>query len=245
MKIIACYSNKGGVGKTATAVNLAYCSAQSGLKTLICDLDPQGASSFYFQTNPANKAKVQKTYSEAGKITKYIKPTNYQNLDIIPSNLELRDFDILLSKMKKSKQVLRKNFKDVSKSYDVIFLDCPPTISLLSENIFHAANYIVAPFIPTTLSERTYFQLVDLLKEQKISPNKLLPFFSMVQKSKKLHIETIDRLSSEFTFLDTEIPFTSEIEKMGIHEAPIFTYAKYHVASACYQQLWKEIDKKK
>ncbi len=242
MKIIACYSNKGGVGKTATSVNLAYACAKKGLQTLLCDLDPQGASGFYFRIKPSRKLKQQSFFKDVDRLTKSIRESDYDNLDIIPSNMTFRDFDIFLSRMKRSRSRLKKVLKMLKSDYDVIVLDCPPNISRLSENVFKVADRIVVPVIPTTLSERTYIQLLDFFNENNLKKSKLIPFFSMVQRKKKLHKQTMARMrNSKFGFLDSVIPFSASIEKMGIHRAPVLTYARNSPPAQAYNKLWSEL----
>ena len=102
MKIVACYSNKGGVGKTAASVNLAYAFAEAGNRVLLCDLDPQGASSFYFRVKPSQKLDNEAFFEEAKQVTKAIRGSDFENLDILPANMTFRDFDVFLSRMKNS-----------------------------------------------------------------------------------------------------------------------------------------------
>ena len=245
MKIIACYSNKGGVGKTATSVNLAYASAMSGRTTLLCDLDPQGASGFYFRVKPSRKLKKQAFFRDVDCFTGAIRESDFANLDLLPANMSYRDFDIFLSRMKNSRSRLKKALKAVGTEYDVIILDCPPNISLLSENVFKVADKIVVPVIPTTLSERTLEQLYDFFEDKKYQKNKLLPFFSMVQKSKKLHRGTMIKLKKKYrNFLDESIPFSTDIEKMGVHRAPVLAYAGSRPAAKAYEDVWSGIQSK-
>ena len=97
MKVLACYSFKGGVGKTATAVNLAYWAAQSGQRTLLMDLDPQGASSFYFRVRPADGSKWKKRiFTQEDALLSHIRESDYSNLDLIPAQRSLRHLDTLL-----------------------------------------------------------------------------------------------------------------------------------------------------
>ncbi|WP_121068006.1 ParA family protein [Chachezhania antarctica] len=243
MRIIACYSNKGGVGKTATSVNLAYAAAQAGLRTLICDLDPQGASGFYFRIKPSKKLVEDKFFKDEARFIKSIRGSDFDMLDVLPANMTFRDFDIFLSRMKNSQSRLKKALKAVDNDYDLILLDCAPNISTLSESVFKAADGIIVPVIPTTLSERTLEQLLDFFKEHKLDRKKLAPFFSMVQASKKLHTETMERLGTEYSkmFLNTPLPFSTDVEKMGVHRAPVGTYASNRPVGKAYAALWDEI----
>jgi chromosome partitioning protein len=147
--------------------------------------------------------------------------------------------------MKHSRSRLKKALNAVGNTYDVVVLDCPPNISRLSENVFKVADRVAVPVIPTTLSERTYEQLIAFFDDQKFAKKKLLPFFSMVQRSKKLHKETMKRMRKQHKrFLKTAIPFCTDVEKMGLHRAPVLTYAKSSVAAGAYQDLWNELHKK-
>ncbi len=245
MKIIACYSNKGGVGKTATSVNLAYACAQHGYKTLLCDLDPQGASGFYFRIKPSKKLAEQSFFKDVEKFTNAIKASDFENLDLIPANMSYRDFDIFLARMKNSRSRLKKVLKAVNNEYDIVLLDCPPNISRLSENIFKVSDHIIVPVIPTTLSERTLEQLYDFFKENKFQKKKIIPFFSMVQKQKRLHSDTMKRLRKLYpSFLDSCIPSSTDIEKMGIYRAPVLTYAGKQSTANAYNSIWKNIEKR-
>lgn len=243
MKIIACYSNKGGVGKTATAVNLAYALAASGKRTLLCDLDPQGASGFYFRVKPSKKLTEASFFEDVEKLTKAIRGSDYDNLDILPANMGFRDFDVFLSRMRDPRSRLKKALAAVEADYDVILLDCPPNISTLSENVFRAADAVLVPVIPTTLSQRTFEQLVEFFKESDLPTKRLHAFFSMGQASKRLHEDTRQALTAAYGkhFLAAQIPFASEIERMGVHRAPVLVSAPNCAASKAYQALSVEV----
>ena len=242
MITIAIYNIKGGVGKTASAVNLAYLSAENGQRTLLCDLDPQGSASYYFRVKARLKS-GKKSIIRGGKtIEKNIKATDYANLDLLPSDFSLRNLDISLDHTKKSKTKLRSTLKTFKNEYDYIFLDCPPNITLVSENIFLAADYVVVPIIPTTLSYRSYQKLLDFFRRKKLKRGKIIPFFSMVERRKAMHMETIDLVRKSFpVILDTQIPYSSVIERMGIYRQSVVAYKASTHAAKAYLSLYDEL----
>jgi len=243
MKIIACYSNKGGVGKTAASVNLAYVCAGLGWRTLLCDLDPQGASGFYFRVKPSKSLKKKTFFRDEQTVIEAIRASDYEDLDLLPANLGFRDFDIFLSGVKKSRIQLKNTLDGLASDYDVILLDCPPNISLLSENVFRAANLVVVPVIPTTLSMRSLDQLHAFFEKRGYSKKKILPFFSMVQKGKNLHKDTIAELSDKYRRMcKTQIDFSTDIERMGLHREPAMAFAGKKSPASAYIDLWLEIE---
>lgn len=242
MKVMACYSNKGGVGKTASSVNLAYWAARSGYKTLLIDLDPQGASSFYFRVRPSQKKWGKRFLKTYGQVFKQIKASDYENLDIVPAHRSFRHLDLVLSALNKRKNRLRHLLEGLKDQYDLIVLDCPPTFSLLSENVFKATDLIVVPVIPTTLAEHSFVQLVRFFKDKHYSRKKLLPFFTMVDLRKKLHRETALNMRERYQYiLKYAIPYSTDVEKMGVHRAPIDVYAQRSPANVSYRAIWQSI----
>ncbi|PZX17195.1 chromosome partitioning protein [Palleronia aestuarii] len=243
MKIVACYSNKGGVGKTATSANLAHALAGAGHRTLLCDLDPQGASGFYFRVKPSRRLDDESFFRDQKRFTDAIRGSDYEGLDILPANMSFRDFDVFLSRMKNARSRLKKALKAAGGAYDMVVLDCPPNISMLSENVFRASDAVIVPVIPTTLSERTFEQLLEFFRDKKLDPKKVMAFFSMAQSSKSLHNETMARMRETHRrrFLDVTVPFAADVEKMGTHRAPVATFAQARPAAKAYDKLWREI----
>lgn len=239
--IFACYNIKGGVGKTAACVNLAYLSAKSGKRTLICDLDPQGSTTFYFRVRPPKKLTKKSLVRGGKKIDKSIRETDFEGLHLLPADLSYRNLDITLNNTKKSKKRLRSILKPFLESYDNIFLDCPPNITLLSENVFRAADRIIVPLIPTTLSRITYEKIIDFFRSNKLSIEKISAFYSMVEKKKSLHRQFLEGSSRENGFLKTSIPYNTLIERMGVYRAPVVFRHPGSTAAKSYVALWNEI----
>jgi cellulose biosynthesis protein BcsQ len=241
MTILALYSIKGGVGKTASAVNLAFIAAHSGYKTLIWDLDPQGASSYYFRVQPKIKGGSKGLIAGKSPLEELIKGTDFDNLDLLPADFSFRHLDLLLDEKKKPTKQLKKLLKPLLADYDFIFLDCPPNISLLSEAVFEAADVLLSPIIPTTLSVRTLNQLQAVLIDKQLELT-LLPFFSMVDRRKKMHIDIMAHLNESYpNTLSTAIPYASDIERMGLENNPLGVYSHKSPAVKAYNALWQEI----
>lgn len=243
MVTLALYNLKGGVGKTAATINLAYLAAKEGYKTLVWDMDPQGSSSFYLGVEASAKNESKKLLSSEMDLLDAAQNTAYENLDIIPADLSARHADVLLSEMKQSKKKIGSLLSSLKKAYDVVILDCPPGISLLHDAIFFGADWVLMPNIPTTLSIRSYEMVADYFKENELDAGKLKCFFSMVDHRKNLHHEVMNTFYKDKYFFKNYIPYLSDVEKMGVHEAPLETFAHSSYAAQCYRDLWKEIRK--
>ncbi|MDX1707789.1 MAG: ParA family protein [Desulfobacterales bacterium] len=242
MTTLAIFSNKGGVGKTATAVNLSYLAARAGAKTLICDLDPQGSATYYFRVKPKLKSGPKGYVKGAKGVYKSVKGTDFENLDILPADFSLRKLDVLYNKFGNSKNRLKIMLYPFACEYKFIFLDCPVTIGILAENILNAADYILVPMIPTTLSVRTYRQLLAFARKKRYDTGKIYPFFSMVDRHKKMHRELMFSVSRGFKgVLQSFVPYRAHVEKMGIHRVPVPVFAPKSVAARSYQNLWDKI----
>ncbi len=242
MAIIAVYNMKGGVGKTATSVNLSYLSAESGKKTLLCDMDPQGSASYYFRIKPPKKLSVDKLLEGGKGVTNSIRGTDYQNLDMLPADFTYRNLDLVLDDFKKSTRRIGKILKPFEREYDNVFIDCPPNITLLSENIFKAADILLIPLIPTTLSILSFEKLLDFFKTTGIDTKKLYLFFSMAERRKKMHVDIMSRFSGRKRVLSQSIPFLADVEKMGIFRKPVLEIAPASPASRAYRVMWREVD---
>jgi cellulose biosynthesis protein BcsQ len=242
MKVLACYNIKGGVGKTATAVNLSYLSAREGFRTLVWDLDPQGASSFYFRVKPEVSIGVEGVMGGTPALREEIKGTDYENLDLLPSDFSYRHIDLLLDEANKPKRRLRKLLQPLETDYDYVFLDCPPGITLLSENVFRAADVLLVPTVPTTLSLRTLHQLLRFCRHEGLNDFSIVPFFTLVDVRRSLHRRIVEELPRQIpAMLASFIPYASDIEQMGVHRSAVASFAGHGRSAKAYEDLWWEI----
>ncbi len=240
MKILALYCSKGGVGKTTASVNLAYAAAQQGYATLLCDLDPQGASSYYFRIRPKKKFNSDKLLG--GKLDKFIRGTDFDDLDLLPAHFSHRNLDLQLDRDNKSATHLSDNLMTQKKDYDLALLDCPPNLTLLSENVIASADMVISPVIPTTLSILSFEQLLKLFHKTGADKKKAHAFFSMVERRKSLHNSVISKYRKYRLFMKSMIPYMAEVEKMGITRKPVGAALKRSTAAIAYDRLWKEIE---
>ena len=242
MPTLAIFHTKGGVGKTAAAVNLAYLAAQSGAPTLLCDLDPQGSATFYFRVQPDVQAGA-KVVTKGGKhLVSSIKETDYEGLDLLPSDVSYRHLSLALDKVKHSEQRLQQSLAPLRALYDYIVLDCPPTLSLLAESVLTAADHLLIPVVPTTLSMRAYAQLLAFIYEQCYGDRSITAFFSMVERNKTLHRTVMqETLGHDHRFLQQVIPYNADIEKMGLRREPVGAFAPRSPGALAYAALWREL----
>ena len=240
MKILGIYNIKGGVGKTAAAVNLGHLASQAGLRTLIWDLDPQGASTFYLRVKPKVR-RSGKLLQGQQDIADAVKGSDYPNLDLLPSDIAYRNMDLMLGDNRKPTSRLAKLLQPLADDYDLVLLDCPPSISLVSENVFRAADALLLPTIPTTLSLRTLAQLLDFLDAHDLK-TPVHVFYSMVDRRKRLHQAVIaDNGDPRCVTLASSVPYASEVERMGLERRPVGDFAPRSPAGRAYAALWLEI----
>ena len=242
MNVLASYNIKGGVGKTATAVNIAHLAAGDGLRVLLWDLDPQAAASFLFRIKPRVKGGGKALIKGSRMLDDAIKGTDFDGLDLLPADFTYRNLDLILGAAKQPTRRLGRLLAPLIGEYDLVMLDCPPGISLLSENVLHAAGLLLVPLIPTTLSVRTLDQLTEFIAGLRAPRPEVLAFFSMIDQRKRLHQEIAGQLPRERADVAaTAIPALSVVERMSTERAPVTAFAPRSLAARRYQELWAEI----
>jgi len=243
MRVFGVYNIKGGVGKTATAVNLAWLSAQAGARTLLWDLDPQGAASFTFRIKAGVSGGGKGIVEDRDAVLMSIKGTDYEGLDVLPADFSYRNLDLVLDHQKKRVRKLARVLEPLAEEYDAVFIDCAPGISLVSENVFAAADVLLVPTIPTVLSLRTLGRLLKHLKQAKRRPTRVMPFFCMVDRRKGLHKKVCSwALENSRGILEQAIPYASLVEQMGVRRKPVVAFAPKSAPSKAYAALWDEIN---
>jgi len=243
-RVLATYNIKGGVGKTSAAVNLSYLASLAGLRTLLWDLDPQGGSTYLYRVKPKVRGGGDKLVRLKSDVDKLIKGTDHPGLDLLPADFSYRHMDLALDRFKRPTRRLARVLKPLEDDYDWVFLDCPPSISLVSESVFETADVILVPIVPATLSSRTIEQLDAVVADARQNKGgvQVLAFFSMVDGRKKLHREVMERLRAERgDVLEAAIPASADVERMGVKRDAIGVFAPRGRAAPAYEALWTEV----
>jgi chromosome partitioning protein len=240
MKIVATYNIKGGVGKTSAAVNIAAIAAGDGLRTLIWDLDPQGAATFLFRVKSKVRGGAEKLVQGKTDVADLLRGTDIEGLDLLPADFSYRNMDLALDDAKRPTRQLTRVLGPLATAYDLVVLDCPPSISLVSENVFHAADALLVPIIPTTLSLRTFDQLLGFVAKLD-RPPEIIAFFSMVDRRKRLHREIMAEAPARYpSIVSAAIPSATAVERMGVHRNPLSVFAPRSGAALAYHDLWRQ-----
>jgi cellulose biosynthesis protein BcsQ len=243
MEIIAVYNVKGGVGKTTTAINLAYRSAAEDWPTVLWDLDSQGAATYLLRREPKIAGSSKELIRGETPLGKIVVATEYPRLDLVPADFSYRRMDAHLHRQNDAATRLLKLMRPLQERYACLILDCPPGMSLVAENVIHGADALVVPVLPSPLSARMLEQLFEFIAARNWRDMHVLPFFSMVDRRRALHRDTIAALRERFpSILATEVPYGSDFERIAARRAPIEAYAPANPAAGVYRALWTEID---
>jgi len=241
-RVVALYNIKGGVGKTSAAVNLAWLAADGGARTLLWDLDPQGAASYLLRIEPKVKGGARKLVRAKRDPLAVMKGTDLEGLDLLPADFSYRHLDLELDRRKRPERGVERVLERLENGYDLAILDCAPSISLVSESVFCASDLLLVPIVPSTLSLRTFEQLQGFLAKAVDPAPDVLAFLSMVDRRRKLHRELLESLPATVPAVaNVAIPAASVVEQMGLRRAPVVATARRHPSAAAYRDLWRHV----
>jgi len=238
MHSLGVFSVKGGVGKSALAVNLAHAAATlSARRTLLWDLDTQGAATYTLRlaARPDNSARKAIAEGELGPL---IQASDFPRLDVLAADKSLRHLEKQLAQDDKAKR-LRKLVNSLDEDYDRVILDCPPGLTELATQVFRAVYLLVVPMLPSPLSIRAYDQLLDhLARQHKGSAPAVLPVFTMVDRRKSLHRDTIAATPDR-----PVIPYAAAIEAMASTRLPVLAKSPASPAARALAALWTDVER--
>jgi chromosome partitioning protein len=249
-KVIAVANQKGGVGKTTTAVNLAACLAAAGRRVLPFDLDPQANATSGVGVEKISGASAYQVLLGDGSLLEKIKPTAFERLEIIPSEVDLCAADLELARLENHLLRVAQSLQPVRDSgrFDLVLLDCPPSLGILSLNAFAACDGILVPL------QCEYYalegismmnQILDQLRATGVNPqlNVFGVVMTMFDGRTKLSNEVVDEVRKLLgaKVFETVIPRTTRLAEAPSFGKPIIHYDKYSTGAAAYQLLTAEI----
>jgi chromosome partitioning protein len=242
MRVLAVYSIKGGVGKTTAAANLSHLAARNGRRTLLWDLDPQGSATFLFRVRPKVKGGADGLVRRKVTVGEAVKETDFPGLDILPADFSNRNLDLVLDHTRHPVQRLARVLAPVAREYEVVVLDCAPSVSLASEAVLRAADVLAVPVVPSPLALRTYGQLEVFLARQS-RPPALVPFFSMVDRRRRAHRELLEADPPDGRGNPwVAVPASAQVERMGHSRAPLGSFAPRCAAARSFEELWSAVE---
>lgn len=248
-RIISMVNQKGGVGKTTSTINLGAALAECGRKVLLVDFDPQGALSAGFGTNPHELELTVYNVMMDRKvdINDVILPTDIENIDLLPANIDLSAAEVQLVNEVAREQVLASALRKVQNEYDVILIDCQPSLGLLTVNALTASHGVIIPLICEFFALRAVALLVDSIEKVQdlLNPDlEITGVLATMFDARTIHSkEVLARIIDAFgdKVFDTVIKRTVKFPDATVSAEPILSYASNHTGAQAYRQVAREL----
>jgi len=253
-KVIAFVNQKGGVGKTTSSINLAASLGLLGKKTLLIDLDPQGNSTTGVGINKGEyKASAYELFVERASLKDVVIKTDFKNLYVIPSSINLAGVDMELMEMSKhdksfvAQMQLKKQISKVIDVFDYIILDCPPSLGLITTNALAASNSVIIPVQCEFFALEGIMQLLNsiMIAQKKLNPTLEIEgvLLTMLDNRTNLGLEVVEEIKSYFKdkVYDTIIPRLVRLSEAPSHGKPIHAYDPKSRGTEAYINLAKEV----
>jgi len=251
VRVIAVANQKGGVGKTTTAINLSACLAEAGKQTLIIDADPQGnsTSGLGLEKNSVENT-IYEILLEESNIKEVIQPTCVEKLNIIPSNINLSGAEIELIGKEKREYILKESIDTIKDEYDFIIIDCPPSLNLITINALTASDTVLVPI------QCEYFALEGLqqllhtigLVKSRLNPNLDMEgvVFTMYDSRTNLSMEVVEEVKKDLgdNVYKSIIPRNVRLGEAPSHGLPITLYDTRSKGAESYRLLADEVIEK-
>jgi chromosome partitioning protein len=247
-KAIAIFNQKGGVGKTTTNINLATCLALKGKRVLILDIDPQGntTSGIGIRKKGLEKTTYEVLIDEKMKVEEAILPTIVKNLDIIPASVQLAGAEIELVKLEGREKRLKRALDSIRDRYDYIFIDCPPSLGLLTINSLTAVDSVLIPIQCEFYALEGVSQLVSTIDLVRKSLNPKLEIqgviLSMFDGRTNLSIQVVNEVKKYFKskVYSTVIPRNIRLAEAPSFGLPITEYDPKSKGALAYLEFAEE-----
>ena len=245
-KIIAVTNQKGGVGKTTTAINLSALVAESGKRVLLVDVDPQGNATSGVGKSDADSNTVYEVVLGDAKAGEAILPTGFENLDLMPTSIELAGAEIELVTAENRESLLKEALSELRDRYDYIFIDCPPSLSLLTLNALTAADSVLIPIQCEYYALEGVGQLVNTVKlmRRKLNPELKIEgiLLTMYDARTNLCAQVAQEVRNHFRdeAFDTLIPRNVRLSEAPSYGMPIHLYDARCAGTAAYRALAAE-----